>query len=228
MRHTPGVSVEPPACPQTFPTNPPRKMSPIQSLIAVIACAVVASSATAQTLETSFVGLTTDLPLDGSFDGGASVYNIHSGVMNFDGFQAFCFEPWQPVNPGEPLIYQVQDSQSLVNSEVISRLIGGYLASEQTAEDATAVQWAIWEMVVDSTLPSSLDSGSVKITDLAGQNTINLANSYIANQQNFAPANLTFLTNSIRQDVVTWNAIPEPSSALLGALGALALLRRKR
>lgn len=203
-------------------------MSPVKSLIVAVSFACVVSSSTAQTLETSFVGLTSDLPLEGSFDGGASVYTIHSGLMAFDTFSAFCVDPLQPVSYGEVLIYEIQDPQSLVNSEVISRLIGGYLASPQTTMDATAVQWAIWEMVADSTLPSSLASGSVQITDLTGQDTLNLANSYIANNQSFAPANLTFLTSGTRQDVVTWNVIPEPSSAMLSVLGVLALIRRKR
>ncbi len=203
-------------------------MSRIQSLIVAISFACVASSTTAQTLETTFVGLAPDQQLEGSFDGGASIKTIHAGLMEFDTFFAFCVEPLQPITYGETLIYQIQDPQSLVNSEVISRLIGGYLASPRSVMDATAVQWAIWEMVADSTLPSSLASGSVRITDLTGQDTLNLANSYLANNQSFASANLTLLTNGARQDVITWNAIPEPSSAMLSVLGVLALIRRKR
>ncbi|MEI7927726.1 MAG: hypothetical protein WCH40_04190, partial [Verrucomicrobiales bacterium] len=36
------------------------------------------------------------------------------------------------------------------------------------------------------------------------------ANSYLSNVNSYTPVNLTYLTNGTRQDVVTWNMVPEP------------------
>ena len=45
---------------------------------------------------------------------------------------------------------------------------------------------------------------------------------------NYSPVALTYLCNPTRQDVVTWNVVPEPTTAGLAALSGLLLLRRRR
>ena len=70
-------------------------------------------------------------------------------------------------------------------------------------------------------VPSLLD-GNVRITIPVNQSTADLANQYLANVNSFAPVALTYLTNTGRQDVVTWNVVPEPGSLGLVAFSDLA------
>ena len=119
-------------------------------------------------------------------------------------------------------------SLSLSATDTISRLIGGYLLSSQSAQEAAAVQWAIWEVTTESQLAYSLSDGNVRITSAQNLDTITLANQYLAQAPSFTPASVTFLSNATRQDVVTWQVIPEPASAGLMALSGLLLFRRRR
>lgn len=193
-----------------------------------VAAALGAIQARAQNLTAKLIEITPVLTVNGTFNNGAFTQDYPSGVYHFTEFDAFCVEPTQDLSYGETLVYQIQDPGLLANSNTIARLVGGYLASGQTAQDAAAVQWAIWETTTESLLPSSLLDGNVRITTPINQSTANLANQYLANVNNFAPASLTYLTNGSRQDVVTWNLIPEPGSACLAALSAFVLFRRRR
>lgn len=140
---------------------------------------------------------------------------------------AFCVDPLQPVSSGQTLTYEIQDVSTLQNSAIISRLIGGFLASSQDASQAAAVQWAIWEVLEESSSSFTLSSGDVKISN-SDNATRNLANYYLANEASFTGVQLTYLTNKKSQDMVTWKVIPEPTSAALCALSSLLLLRRRR
>jgi hypothetical protein len=167
------------------------------------------------------------MSVNGTINDGGFIQDYPSGVMRFTEFDAFCVDPTEDISFGESLVYQVQDISLLTNFSTVARLVGGYLSSGQTAQDAAAVQWAIWETTTEFPLntPSLLD-GNVRIT-AASQPTADLANQYLANVGNFAPADLVYLTNNGRQDVVTWN-IPEPGSLVLTAFSAVLLLRRRR
>ena len=117
-------------------------------------------------------------------------------------------------------------SQSL--GVAVGGLVGGYLASSRSDIDAAAVQWAIWETAAELPVSGSLATGDIRIIGAANASLVNLANQYLANVNTYAPATLTYLTNNPYQNVVTWNAVPEPTSALLGGLSCLLLLRRRR
>ncbi len=143
-------------------------------------------------------------------------------------FSAFCVEPLQDISYGETLVYEIQSPISLANSDIIARLIGAYLSAPASDQTAAAVQWAIWEVTTETTPVASLFDGSVRIIEPAGASTATLANEYLANVMNFSPVALTYLSNPTRQDVVTWNVVPEPATAGLAALSGLLLLRRRR
>lgn len=193
-----------------------------------IAAAVAASKAHAQSLAAKFVEMTPMQIVNGTINNGGFVYDYPSGVSHFTEFDAFCVEPQQDLSYGETLVYQVQDIGTLNNSDVIARLIGGYLASSQSPLEAAAVQWAIWKMTSDDPVASpSLSNGNVRINPVS-QPVADLANQYLANVNQFAPVNLTYLSNDTRQNVVTWNTIPEPASLSLTAFSGLFLLRRRR
>jgi hypothetical protein len=181
----------------------------------------------AQNLPVTFDGVAPGLPVHGTFYG-SDPLDLPSGVSSFGNMKAFCVEPTEPLEYGESLVYQIQDSASLANHDTISKLVGGFLASPQDERHAAAVQWAIWEVVLDGVDAPSFATGQSRIVGDASQDIALLASDYLANVSSYSPASLTYLTSATRQDVVTWSAVPEPSSAGLISLSGLMLLRRRR
>jgi PEP-CTERM motif len=200
-------------------------------LFCAVAASVAFAAATAkgQNISATLIGITPELPITGTYSGGAS-HDYPSGVSHFDKFDGFCVEPLQALSYGQTYVYEIQNPATLANSDTIARLIGGYLASGKTAEDAAAVQWAIWETTNELSTGRTLLTGNVQIT---GTNSVNqssalLANQYLSNVNTFTPAAFTYLTNPDNQDIVSWNAVPEPTSLGLLALSGCLLLRRRR
>lgn len=193
-----------------------------------IAAAVAAARAGAQSLPATLIDFSPVMSVNGTINDGGFIQDYPSGVMRFTEFEAFCVDPTEDISFGESLVYQIQDISLLTNYSTVAKLVGGYLASAKTNEDAAAVQWAIWETTTETlSSTASLLDGNVRITSLS-QPTADLANQYLANVDNFAPANLIYLTHDGRQDVVSWNVIPEPGSLVLTAFSAVLLLRRRR
>ena len=191
--------------------------------------------AQSQSLTVQFIEINPSVPVNGSVNG-STFMDYPSGVALFSEFQAFCVEPLQDLSYGETVTYEIQDVSSLANSVIIAKLIGAYLSSGQTAEDAAAVQWAIWEIVAETSGTRSHDNGNVIISP--GDATVNphgptiaaLGNQYLADAatDKFSPVTLTFLHSDTRQDVVTWQVVPEPTTAGLAALSMLVMFRRRR
>lgn len=193
-----------------------------------IAAALASAKASGQSLPATLIEISPALLVNGTVNDGGYTGDYYTGLMRFDGFDAFCVEPTESLSYGESLVYEVQDIGLLSNANAVARLVSAYLASPQTADHAAAVQWAIWELTTESLSGPSLVDGNVRITIPANEPTATLANQYLANAGNFAPANLVYLTNDGRQDVVRWTPIPEPATAALAALSALLLVRRRR
>lgn len=193
-----------------------------------LAAAFAAAKAKGQNLSATLIGIDPGLPVTGTVDNGSFTQAYPSGILKFTEFEAFCIEPTQGLSYGETLVYQIQNPLSLTTTNTIARLVGGYLLSSQSAQEAAAVQWAIWEVTTESLSGYSLDDGNVRITSAQNLDTITLANQYLAQSSSFSPANVTFLSSATRQDVVTWQAIPEPTSAGLMMLSGLLLFRRRR
>ncbi len=198
-----------------------------------VAAALAAVNAQAQNLPATMVEISPGLPVTGTFDNGNFIQEMPSGVSrlssDFGDFEAFCVEPLQSLSYGQSLIFEIQSPSTLENSDLIARLIGGYLQEGQTNENAAAVQWAIWEIVAETNLStSSLSTGNVRIVSPDSEATALLADQFLTNVNTYSPVTLTYLTNTEFQDVVTWQVIPEPASAGLAALSGLLLLRRRR
>ncbi|MEO5716196.1 MAG: PEP-CTERM sorting domain-containing protein [Luteolibacter sp.] len=193
-----------------------------------IAAAFAAVKAQGQNISATLVDISPSLAVTGTIDNGSFIEEYPSGVSHFTDFDAFCIEPNQSISYGETLVYQVQDPASLGNYDKISRLVGGYLASSRSAADAAAVQWAIWETTNETLSSPSLLDSNVRISTPISQSTATLANQYLANINTYTPVAITYLSNPNRQDVVTWNVVPEPGTAGLAALSALMMLRRRR
>ena len=212
-----------------FPRLPSPSVKTTKLLICAVAvvAAVAATKAQSQNLTATLNGITQGLAVNGTFANG-TFFQIPSGVTNFSEFDAFCVQPLEHAQFGETLVYQIQNPALLDGSVMISHLIGGYLASPRTNADAAAVQWAIWEINADTNTTSrSLLDGDVRISS-ASQDTALLANQYLTNWSSYTPVALTYLKNEGRQDVVTWEVVPEPATAGLAALSGLLLLRRRR
>lgn len=210
-----------------FAASPHMKTTKLLICAISIATAFSAAKASAQNLSTPFVGIDPVQNVNGTINDGGFVQDYPSGVLQFTDFQAFCVEPQQGLTFGETLVYQVSDIGTLNNSDVIARLIGGYLSSSQTALHAAAVQWAIWETTNETISTPSLTTGNVRINPIS-QPVAELANQFLANVNTFTPASITYLTNDTRQNVVTWNVVPEPASLTLSAVSAVLLMRRRR
>ena len=193
-----------------------------------LAAAFAAVQAQGQNFSATLVEITPGLPVTGTLDNGSYTPTNPAGVSHFTQFDAFCVDPLQNLSYGQTLVYEIQDPASLANSDKIARLVGGYLASSQTALHAAAVQWAIWEITTETLAGPSLLDGNVRISIPDSQDVAILGNQYLTNINNYTPVALTYLTNAEHQDVVTWNTIPEPGSAGLAVLSGLILLRRRR
>ncbi|MGD9419984.1 MAG: PEP-CTERM sorting domain-containing protein [Verrucomicrobiota bacterium JB025] len=200
-----------------------------------------ATQAMAQNIEVNFINHSIYENVNGTTDNGGYEQSWPSGVMDFtvvssgDSFDAFCVEPSQGISYGETLIYEVQDPSSLSNYDTIARLVGGYLASSQTDLEAAATYWALMEVTAETGATYSLTAGSVQITELAtplNQEVADLADSYLANVGSYTAAEIVYLSNATRQDVVVFGdgvtSVPEPSAIALVALSGLALLGRRR
>lgn len=198
-----------------------------------VSTAFAAVSAQGQSLTATLNGINPGLTYEGTWNGDF-VFDYPAGVMNFTdvgtntGFSAFCVQPLQDIAFGETLVYEIQSPLSLANSDIIARLVGAYLSEPSSDQTAAAVQWAIWEVTTETTAVDSLFNGSVRIIEPSGSATAALANQYLANVMNYSPVALTYLSNPTRQDVVTWNVVPEPTTAGLAVLSGLLLLRRRR
>ncbi|WP_411826192.1 PEP-CTERM sorting domain-containing protein [Luteolibacter sp. AS25] len=204
-----------------------------KALLGAVALACTALTGQAQTIQAKLTEISPALSVKGSFDSGNNYSYYTAGVNQFEStsssgfdFEAFCVEPDAGITVGDTLSYTVTDLSQLTNSDKIAKVIGGFLASSQNASQAAAAQWAIWELVAETSSSYSLSSNKVKIK--SGESTQALANSYLSNLDSFTAVNLTYLTNSKKQDMITWDAVPEPSSLSLLALSAGLLFRRKR
>jgi len=195
-----------------------------------VACALFCSIAAlpAQTLNVTLTAVNPSQTASGSFNGGSTYANYRAGVLVFDISDAFCSDPNQPISLNETVIYSIRPMSALPNSSSISKVMGGYLASSKTALDAAGAQWAIWEIIGDGINSPSLSSGSIRLAG-SGNTAIAVANraqDYLNNLSSFPSATFIYGTNPTRQDMVFM--VPETSGALLGALGALSLLVRRR
>lgn len=192
--------------------------------ITVFATMATAGQALAQDLTGTYLRIEPGISVKGAYDGSNFSF-IQSGLARFDGFEAFCIEPKQGITIGDVVDYGVSFTASTTElTESISKLVGNFYASGMSANEAAATQWAIWEVVLDGAGGSLLTGeAQVQNSGIAG-----LANSYIDQLPNMPVADVTFLSNPQRQDMVSLNAIPEPATLGLFALAGLLLFRRTR
>lgn len=200
------------------------------ALIPAALCAF--GAANAQTINTTFIQSNPSELVNGTFSGAGSESVKISGVLNFSNldFRAFCAEPLQTINPNQNVDYSIASLSLLNNATSVAKVITAFNASSQTSVDAAGAQWAIWELVGETSSTFDINSGAISIVSADATDTLvrDRAADYLANFNNFSASSITFLTNSTIQDMVTWDAVPEPSSAMLALLGGLGLVARRR
>jgi hypothetical protein len=190
--------------------------------ITVLATLATTAYTNAQDLSAKYLGIDPGSSVKGTFDG-TNFRFIQSGLVQFEGFEAFCVEPTQGISINEVIDYDIAFTYSSPEAtESIAKLVGNFYSSGQTASEAAATQWAIWEVVIDGS-GGSLFSGSAQVDNTA---IGHLANSYLGQLPTLPAADVEFLTNPKRQDMV--RLVPEPASASLFALASLLLFRRRR
>ena len=194
-------------------------------LITVALATAISSAAKSQTLTATLVEVAPGTSVYGTVDGGY-YQDWATGVLAFDKCNGFCSEPSEPLAYGDTVIYEIQDPATLANAGIIARLIGGYLSSDMSSSQASAVQWAIWEVVGEKTSGAySLYDGNVMIS--TDTSIADLADQYLLNVNTYEPADMIYYTNDTYQNVVSWQ-VPEPASMALAGLSALLLIRRRR
>ncbi|MBK1881758.1 PEP-CTERM sorting domain-containing protein [Luteolibacter pohnpeiensis] len=195
-------------------------------LLGAVALAIAISSAAhGQTLTATLTEVSPGTTVYGTVDGNF-YQDWVTGVTAFDKFDGFCVQPAEHLSYGETVVYDIQDASTLTNSAIVAKLIGGYLASDMSPAQASAVQWAIWEVLAETSGTYSLYDGNVMIT--SDTEIADLANNYLTNVDSYTPADLTYYTNDTIQNVVSWQTIPEPATLGLVALSGLVFLRRRR
>lgn len=183
------------------------------------------SVAGAQTLNTKFIDISPALDVTGTVDGG-NQRDLFVGVMNFDSFQGFCVEPLAGMTYGQNYTYELATAPAVLpRADFVNRLITAYNESPQSARDAAAIQWAIWEVIIEDDANFSLSNGQGKVSISSALEVATLANSYLANLASYQPASTSYLISANGQDVIT---IPEPSAFLMALLSSAVLFRRRR
>lgn len=161
-------------------------------------------------------------------------------------FEAFCIELNQGLSPNSTVNYSIG---SYVN-DGISRLFaaagfngaGKNTDSISTADQRSALQLAVWEVVYDG-IGNSFSTGRFQAISTSSASALGLANTYLAaaaalkagqyttsTLKRYSHANKQDLVSSTDLSLVPVSAVPEPETALmwLGGVAALVAAARRR
>jgi len=195
----------------------------LKNILLVTAFALIATTASpAATISATLASIYPTSTTQGTFTGGP-LSSVYSGALTFTSnsvgeFLAFCVEPEQSISIGQTITYSV----SSPNQVELAQVMAVYVASSRDALNSQGAQWAIWELLNDSTI--DLSAGNVRLASGAVKN---MTQSYLNTYSSYAPLeNVLRLSSSNRQDMIA--IIPEPTVTLLGSIGLFGLIRRRR
>ncbi|MDB0068086.1 hypothetical protein N9E90_01675 [Akkermansiaceae bacterium] len=136
------------------------------------------SAASAQSITSTLTSVSPSESVRGTFDNGTVINDKNSGLLNFSNadFEAFCAEPFQFINVGEAITYQVAPAWTRSKQPERSGQSGNSLPSPPEA------------MISPSR--STLHSVDGVVSTAAQK--------YLDNYSSFASTDVTFLTNSPR------------------------------
>ncbi len=212
--------------------------------IGVAALTVLAANAAAQTIEARFINNSPSRPVMLSEDGGVSYAERGAGRLNWEriggdyggvgpNFTTFCAELAEYVAPNHIYVFDVVAPAGVPNTIVggmgaakaalLEELYGRFYNTIDftVTNNATAFQIAVWEIIYDDGL--SLAGDELRVQNNGHYFTI--AQNWLS-ALNGAGATMDldgFTAIGVQDQIV----IPEPASAMLIALGGLALAVRR-
>ena len=142
---------------------------------------------------------------------------------------AFCIDLFQTYNiPADFDVVGAPGGEGSPFFQRLDKLYTSYFAGVDTSVEAAAFQIAIWEILYDGSF--NLVDGEFRLAGV-GDAVLSQVKAYLAglDQQSGGGYAFTFLKNDGYQDLVIASPVPLPAGALLllGALGAMGVVRRK-
>jgi hypothetical protein len=210
----------------------------------------------ASTIIASFNGELTSETIQRDVGDGAGFLDTTTGMFSFTRnggtqtgapngtFFAFCIEPREFVSPGTNYTYDFNTldqgatnigGMGFAKADLIRELFGRnypVIGATIDAEQASALQIAIWEIVRENSSTLDVGTGNVRFRYPGDAGALTLAQTYLSALTGNGPKdnNLYALTNFGAQDMLV--QVPAPEPVMLGTTGlgliGLALMLRRR
>ncbi len=202
-----------------------------------------------ETAQVTYLNVASGTSIGITTSGGSFLYPVQAGLLNInvDGtvYNAFCIDPYQWAY-GFEITYDVESLYDALGdkSTAISNILS-HVSEIDTAQKATMMQLAIWEVIIDDDF--NLSDGTFKAnTSSLDPSLVTLAQSFLVSAATGSNYDYLALTNSsifgepsykIRctcpiggQDYVIWcpTAVPAPGAILMAGLGLLLAARMKK
>ena len=147
----------------------------------------------------------------------------------------YCIDLDQYFYPGTAHQFTVQSNLALAptigsadQAAPITELFDRYYQSSLTSTDnATAFQFALWELVYDGADERSLGAGRIQANNAQAQAMLNSLGTPYSNHD-LAGNRLTAFVSDVHQDQIGVTPVPVPPAILLAGFGLLALAGRCR